>query len=103
MNYANIDIVVSRYNKDTDFIYDLKKYGVNILIYDKKNRLNPYNVPINRGNEASVYIKYIVDHYDNLPDYAFFIHDENYSWHHTGSIEDRFIDAINANKLFLYY
>ena len=41
--------------------------------------------PVNKGNEASVYLKYIIDFYDNLPEFTFFIHDEEYSWHHSGS------------------
>ena len=95
-----MNIVVSRYKKNTDFIYKLEKYGVNILIYDKETPSNPYNVPINRGNEASAYLKYIVDHYDNLPEYTFFLHDEEYSWHHDGSIEERFLEAVNSNELY---
>jgi hypothetical protein len=95
-----MNIVVSRYKKNTDFIYKLEKYGVNILIYDKETPSNPYNVPINRGNEASAYLKYIVDHYDNLPEYTFFIHDEEYSWHHNGSIEERFLEAVDSNELY---
>jgi hypothetical protein len=95
-----MNIVVSRYKKNTDFIYKLEKYGVNILIYDKETPSNPYNVPINRGNEASAYLKYIVDHYDNLPEYTLFLHDEEYSWHHNGSIEERFLEAVNSNELY---
>ena len=95
-----MNVVVSRYNKDTSFVNKLKKYNTNIMIYDKETPTNPYNVPINRGNEASVYLKYIIDNYEKLTDYTFFIHDEEYSWHHHGSIEERFIEAVKSNKLF---
>jgi hypothetical protein len=95
-----INVVVSRYNKNTDFIYDLNKYNTNIMIYDKENPSNPYNIPINRGNEASVYLKYIIDNYDKLTDFTFFIHDENYSWHHHGTIEEQFIRAVETKKLY---
>ena len=95
-----INVVVSRYNKNTDFVYDLNKYNTNILIYDKENPDNPLNVQVNRGNEASVYLKYVIDNYDKLTDFTFFIHDENYSWHHYGSIEEQFIRALETNKLF---
>jgi len=96
----SIDIVVSRYNRNTDWLSKLKKYNTNIIVYDKENPSNIYNVPINRGNEASVYLKYIIDHYNILPDYTFFIHDEEYSWHHHGSIEERFLEAINSKQDF---
>jgi hypothetical protein len=94
INY-NIEIVVSRYNNNTDwtkYYYDI--HPCIIKIYDKNNSENPYNIPVNKGNEASVYLKYIIDHYNNLPDYIFFIHDEEYSWHHKGSIIERFIESL---------
>ena len=78
----------------------MNKYNTNIIIYDKENDNNPFNVPINRGNEASVYLKYIIDHYYNLTDFTFFVHDEDFSWHHHGSIEDCFLNAIKSNSLF---
>ena len=53
---------------------------------------------MNKGNEASVYLKYIIDNYDNLPDFTFFIHDEEYAWHHTGSIIDKYTESIMSNS-----
>lgn len=40
----------------------------------------------NKGCEASSYLKYIIDRYDSLPDVSILLHDEEYSWHHWGSI-----------------
>ena len=98
-NYTNI--VVSRYNRNVDFVYRINdNKNINILIYDKENPTNPYNVPVNRGQEASVYLKYITDYYDQLPDYTFFIHDEEYAWHHSGSIIDKYQEAIKSNKKY---
>jgi len=95
-----INIVVSRYKKNTDWTQTIQKYNTNIMIYDKENPDNKYNIPKNVGNEASVYLKYIVDNYDDLTDYTFFIHDEEYSWHHTGSLEERFIEAVQSREKF---
>jgi len=92
------NIVVSRYNKNVDFIYKLD--NVNVMVYDKENPNNPYNIPVNKGDEASVYLKYIVDHYHNLPDYTFFMHDEEYAWHHSGSIIDKYNEAVSSNELY---
>ena len=78
-----VDVVVSRYNRPTEWterFYQPHRDRVRVLIYDKETPSNPYNIPINRGNEASVYLKYIVDHYNSLPEYVFFIHDEEYSF-----------------------
>ena len=45
-------------------------------------------------------VKYIVDHYENLADFTFFIHDDEYTWHHTGSIIDKFDEAVASNELY---
>jgi hypothetical protein len=95
------NIVVSRYNRNVDFAYNINNnVHINVLIYDKLNPNNPLNIPVNKGNEASVYLKYIVDYYDNLSDFTFFIHDEEYSWHHSGSIIDKYKEAVNSNKQY---
>lgn len=70
------------------------------MIYDKENEDNPYNIPVNKGNEASVYLKYIIDHYDTLTEFTYFIHDDEKAWHHTGSVIDKFIYAIESKKKY---
>lgn len=97
----NVNIVVSRYNKNVDFVYKINNNkNINVMIYDKENLNNPLNIPVNKGNEASVYLKYIIDYYDELTDFTFFIHDEEYSWHHSGSIIDKFNEALMSNKMY---
>ena len=59
---SKTNIVVSRYNKNVDFAYRINNgNAINVLIYDKENQN-------------------IIDTYDNLSDFTFFIHDEEYSW-----------------------
>jgi hypothetical protein len=94
-----IDCVVSRYKKNVDWIYKLKIIN-NFYIYDKETPENKYNIPVNKGNEASVYLKYIIDNYNNLSNFTFFIHDEEYTWHHSDSIIQKFEEAIRSNKLY---
>lgn len=38
-------------------------------------------VPVNKGNEAMVYLTYIIDNYDFLPDVMFFHHHHEQAWH----------------------
>jgi len=95
----SITVVVSRYNKNVDFVNKFPS-DVKICVYDKENPKNPYNVPVNKGNEASAFLKYILDHYENLPEFTYCIHDEEYSWHHSGSIIEKFFEALHSNKLY---
>jgi hypothetical protein len=91
-----INCVISRYNKNVDWIYDFNSNNINnIFIYDKETPENLHNIPANKGNEATVYLKYIIDNYENLSDFTFFVHDEEYSWHHSGSIIDKYNEAVN--------
>lgn len=94
-----IHCVVSRYKKNVDWVYNLKNID-KIYIYDKETPENEYNVPVNKGQEASVYLKYIVDHYNHLADFTFFTHDEEYSWHHSGSIINKLDEAVDSKQLY---
>ncbi|KAL6708546.1 hypothetical protein ACN47E_002527 [Coniothyrium glycines] len=38
-------------------------------------------VPMNKGRESMVYLTYIIDHYDTLPDNVLFLHPNRYQWH----------------------
>jgi len=99
MKPVTYNCVVSRYKKNVDWVYKLKNIN-KYFIYDKEMPESLYNIPVNKGNEASVYLKYIIDNYNNLADFTFFIHDDEYAWHHTGSILDLFDEAVNSNKLY---
>ncbi|KAI0127626.1 hypothetical protein BJ170DRAFT_381067 [Xylariales sp. AK1849] len=46
-----------------------------------KPTLPSLSVPVNKGNEAMVYLTYIIDHYESLPDVVFFHHDHDRAWH----------------------
>ena len=53
------NIVVCKYRRNVEFskrINDGK--NINVIVYDKEN---PLHIPRNKGNEASVFLKYIVD------------------------------------------
>jgi len=72
-------IVCARYNRNVDF---LKEIPIESVVIDKEN------VP-NVANEATSYLHFIINNYDNMPEHLIFIHDENTSWHHDGKITER--------------
>jgi hypothetical protein len=91
MIFTNNNIVIARYNEDTSFIKKLDPF--NIFLYEKEKPEAKYNIPKNKGNEASAYLKYIIDNYNRLTTYTIFIHCHEFSWHHRGSI----VKLINSN------
>ncbi|KAE8446777.1 hypothetical protein EG329_011682 [Mollisiaceae sp. DMI_Dod_QoI] len=50
-------------------------------VYTTDDASATLTVPINKGNEAMVYLTYIIEHYDHLPDVMFFHHDHAQAWH----------------------
>ena len=94
-------VVVSKYKEDTEW---LKKLNHPYVVYTKnENDTSRYNMNKNKGNEASVYLKYILDHWDSLPDHVAFIHAHESDWHHKESMADKLNsfrergDYINLN------
>ncbi len=51
-----------------------KKFGYSVFLYQKLNSSAPNYIKTNRGTEGGVYLRYIVDHYNDFPDVAFFVH-----------------------------
>ena len=94
MNPANTTVVVSCYKKSTEWACTLEEKGFNVLRYTKEDSTSVYNVEKNIGGEASTYLKYIMDFYESLPEYTIFLHDEEFSWHHEGSIIHRIEESI---------
>jgi len=50
-------------------------------VYIADDPTAPYTVRKNIGHESSVYLTYIIDHYDKLPDIVVFLHGKRYQWH----------------------
>lgn len=95
-NYDDSVVIIARYKEDTNWVSKLNKFK-NVFIYEKENPdKEPYNVPKNKGSEASAYIKFIIDNYDNLPNHLVLLHCHEFSWHHRDSIIDVLDESINT-------
>ena len=77
-----ITIVTSHWKENLDFLKDSK---FPVVLIDKQwaepSWLKPQHVIPNRGREASVYLKYIIENYENLPDHVAFIHGHETAYH----------------------
>lgn len=52
----------------------LDEHGYSVVIYQKTDPSKPYYLKANRGSENGYYYRYIVDHYDDFPSVAVFVH-----------------------------
>lgn len=101
MDQSNTIVVVSRHKKDVSWTSKLVDNQFRVLIYDHSAHKNhPYFVPKNKGREASVYIKYILDYYEHLTPYTVFIQDSEYSWHQDGSLVDLITNQLQKKIKF---
>jgi hypothetical protein len=89
MNSTNTNIILSTYKRSTQWADRLSDLGYDVYRYTKEDPTSIYNVEKNIGREASAFLKYILDFYESLPEYTIFLHDEEFAWHHEGSIIDR--------------
>jgi hypothetical protein len=105
--------VISAYNNSIKWSLKLlqEKIVDKIYVYSHKDitNINPFvlnndffyeEIP-NKGCEASSYLKYIIDNYDNLPDKIILLHDHEFSWHHDGSIIEVIKNNIDKNKDYI--
>lgn len=67
-------IIVAHYNENLSWINETKFEGEKV-IYSKtiNDDLNKF-IPINKGQEVPMYLKYIIDYYNDLPDKTLFLH-----------------------------
>jgi len=100
MDPKNTIIVSSIYKTPIPWADRLREMGFEVHPYTKEDPTSPYNVPKNIGNEASAYLKYIIDNYESLPEYSILLHDHEYSYHQEGSIIDAITSQIGTKKLF---
>lgn len=103
-------IIASVSTKDestSDWILDLLP-GWDPVVYvpDRKpgveapanaSRIQAIPMEINVGREASVYLTYIIDHYDALPDYMVMIHGKRYQVHHGKFLGPRISLALDLH------
>ena len=58
----------------------------------------PNRIPMNRGKEAMVYLSFIIEHYDHLPDIVYFFHHQEKPWHQDLSTTD-ILSKMKWNEL----
>ena len=76
-------LVMGRLKDDDISWIDTELPGLNTSIYvvDDNDPNARLRVPKNKGHEAMVYLTYIIDHYDELPDSVLFFHPHKGTWH----------------------
>jgi hypothetical protein len=80
-NYSRILVVPKLKSEHIGWIAE-ELPGLETAIYEVDNpAASGFRVPKNKGHEAMVYLTYIIDYYDQLPDTLVFAHAHRKAWH----------------------
>lgn len=85
-NYTRTIVVPRKKSEDLSWLED-ELPGVQRAVYVVDDARAVLKVPRNKGNEAMVYLTYIIDHYDVLPDVSIFIHAHRWAWHNNDLLD----------------
>jgi Protein of unknown function (DUF3431) len=78
--YSQVLVVARLKSEDVSWIQQ-ELPDLETAIYTVDDPEAPYKVPENKGHEAMVYLTYIIDNYNELPDTSIFIHSHRITWH----------------------
>lgn len=79
----------------TDWTARINVPNTRIIPYVVNDPRAPFHTGMNKGNEAMVYLTYIHEFYDSLPEITIFVHGEDEAWHMDGILEQSTVYAIN--------
>lgn len=89
----NVQVVIAHYSEDISYL-DKICYPFVLL---SNHSIQSNTIP-NRGNEALLYIKYIIDNYNNLPNYVMFLHGHRTSWAHRDIPSEEIVQNTTFNS-----
>ncbi|KAI9656143.1 MAG: hypothetical protein M1831_004714 [Alyxoria varia] len=72
--------VLKAEERASDWVYDVKNIA-NVAKYIVDDPSAQLHLEQNRGREPAVYLKYILEHFDNLTDVTIFVHASSNAWH----------------------
>ena len=79
-NYSSVLVVAKTKGDDTSWM-DTELGDQARAVYVADDAAAPLHPPKNKGHEVMVYLSWIIDNYDSLPDVAVFAHAHRFSWH----------------------
>jgi hypothetical protein len=80
-NYTKNLIVAKTKEEHAEWLDNEDLGGVKEMVYVVDDEHASLKVPQNKGHEVMVYLTYIIDHYDELPDVSIFMHSHQFAWH----------------------
>lgn len=81
-------LIVARYNEDMTWTREFAD-SVSLYIYNKgEPNIDCYKQLENVGRESHTYVRFILDHYENLPIHNIFVQGDAPCWRHRGILNE---------------
>ncbi|KAF1815527.1 hypothetical protein P152DRAFT_464357 [Eremomyces bilateralis CBS 781.70] len=87
-------LVIPRLKKENTTWLDDLPHPVSTAIYVADDLSAPLHPPKNKGNEAMIYLTYIIDHYDTLPAVILFLHNHRTAWHNNDLLNHDIAESL---------
>jgi len=86
-NYTSVLVIAKTKEEDIGWM-DTEIPEQQKAIYVADDPKAPLHPPKNKGHEVMIYLTWIIDNYDNLPDVAIFMHSHQYAWHNDDTLDN---------------
>lgn len=95
-SYSKTLVVTRTKREDVSWITEsFRDSNIETIIYVADDPWAPYHPPKNKGNEAMIYLTYIIDHYESLADVNIFMHSHRYAWHNDQLLDRDAVQMVN--------
>ena len=81
-SYTRTLVIPQLVTDNTSWIENLSA-DITLALYSVNDPRAALHPPKNKGHEVMVYLSYIIDHYDDLPDIVIFMHAHRQAWHNS--------------------
>jgi hypothetical protein len=101
-NYTSVLVIAKTKKENIDWI-DEALPDQEKAVYVADDPKAPLHPPKNKGHEVMVYLTWIIDNYDNLPDVAMFMHAHQLTWHNDdllGNDAARLIERLSRQRVW---
>ncbi|KAI9888944.1 MAG: hypothetical protein M1814_006122 [Vezdaea aestivalis] len=101
-NYTQTLVIARVAEESIDWIQE-ELPGLQTAIYTADNPKSHLHPPMNKGHEVMIYLTYIIEHYDILPDVSIFMHAHRWSWHNndlSGHEAVQMLKSLSNERVF---
>lgn len=92
-NYTSVLVIAKTKREDVRWM-EAELADQPKAIYVADDPTAPLHPPKNKGHEVMVYLSWIIDNYDSLPDVVIFMHAHQYTWHNDDLLGHNAADMV---------